>query len=185
MGGDDLPWGSENFEAAYRVLAEKEGGFANRPSDPGGETWYGISLRYWPGVDVERLQADVRYRKKFFYDNFYCPMGLIRLDDGGNHARLATQALLFGVHTGAYRGQLALQQAYNMVRYGWMDPLLEDAAVGPVTARWVNRFLRTPEASTITAAYKVHAGMYYDKRVHEDDWVRGDIRGWVNRLDAV
>jgi lysozyme family protein len=184
MEADDLPWGSRNFEAAYEVLVEKEGGFADRATDPGGETWYGISLRYWPGVDVERLKKEPRYRKKFFYDNFWAPMGLIRIDDGVEQARLATQALLFGVHTGQYRGQLVLQQAYNMVRYGWMDGLLEDGALGPVTARWVNRFLRTEEAQTLTAAYKIHAGMYYNQRVHEDDWVRGDIRGWINRLDA-
>lgn len=37
-----------DFSTAYNVLAANEGGYANNPADPGGETYRGISRRYHP-----------------------------------------------------------------------------------------------------------------------------------------
>lgn len=37
-----------NFSAAYQILAPNEGGYRNVPYDAGGETYRGISRKYWP-----------------------------------------------------------------------------------------------------------------------------------------
>lgn len=37
-----------DFAAAYAYLAHDEGGYANNPADPGGETYRGIARKDWP-----------------------------------------------------------------------------------------------------------------------------------------
>jgi len=49
------------FEAAYKIVAKHEGGYANDPDDAGAETYKGISRRYHPGW---RGWAYVDFRKK-------------------------------------------------------------------------------------------------------------------------
>ena len=42
-----------DFETAFHALIGNEGGYANNPADPGGETKYGISKRAYPGEDID------------------------------------------------------------------------------------------------------------------------------------
>ena len=76
-----------NFAAAFEKLLKHEGGYANHPADPGGETMWGITKRvavengyigdmrsmpqsvamaiykakYWDACQAENLPADLRY----------------------------------------------------------------------------------------------------------------------------
>lgn len=76
-----------NFDEAFYRLMEHEGGYSNHPSDPGGETMWGITLRvarengyrgamkdlsvdtakiiakkkYWDAVQADNLPEDIRY----------------------------------------------------------------------------------------------------------------------------
>ena len=76
-----------NFDSAFDKLMKFEGGYANHPADPGGETMWGITKKvavengytgdmrsmpveiakknykskYWDAVQAENLPADVRY----------------------------------------------------------------------------------------------------------------------------
>jgi lysozyme family protein len=46
------------FEAAVQNVLESEGGYVNHPSDPGGETNYGISKRSYPDLDIRSLTRE-------------------------------------------------------------------------------------------------------------------------------
>lgn len=46
------------FEEAVEIILEKEGGYVAHPSDPGGETKYGISRRSYPHLDIKNLTKD-------------------------------------------------------------------------------------------------------------------------------
>ena len=76
-----------NFDTAFDKLLKHEGGYSNHPSDPGGETMWGITKKvavengytgdmrsmpvtvakaiykskYWDAVQAENLPSDVRY----------------------------------------------------------------------------------------------------------------------------
>ena len=76
-----------NFSTAFEKLLGHEGGYSNHPSDPGGETMWGITKRvafengytgdmrampvetaraiykslYWDAIQADNLPADVRY----------------------------------------------------------------------------------------------------------------------------
>lgn len=43
------------FDRAFEKTVGIEGGYSNRPGDPGGETWRGISRRHWPEWEGWRL----------------------------------------------------------------------------------------------------------------------------------
>ena len=62
-----------DFNAAFDRLIGHEGGYVNHPSDPGGETKYGISRRSYPGEDIAGLTLE---RAKLIYArDFWGPAG--------------------------------------------------------------------------------------------------------------
>jgi lysozyme family protein len=74
--GEDM-----NFDQCFSALIDSEGGYVNHPSDPGGETKYGISKRSYPTVDIKALTlADAKaIYKRDYWDRAQCdklPTGL-------------------------------------------------------------------------------------------------------------
>jgi lysozyme family protein len=58
-----------HFDKAIVDVLRHEGGYANSPQDPGGETKYGICKRSYPSLDIKALkQADAIaiYRRDFW-----------------------------------------------------------------------------------------------------------------------
>lgn len=58
-----------DFELAIPIVLENEGGYVYDPSDPGGETKYGISKRSYPNVDIKNLtveEASAIYLRDFW-----------------------------------------------------------------------------------------------------------------------
>jgi lysozyme family protein len=57
------------FEAAIGTVLKHEGGYVNHPSDPGGETNFGISKRQYPDLDIKKLtqaQAAAIYKRDYW-----------------------------------------------------------------------------------------------------------------------
>lgn len=57
------------FEQAVAHVLREEGGYANNPVDPGGETKFGISKRSYPHLDIAALtqaEAVAIYRRDFW-----------------------------------------------------------------------------------------------------------------------
>lgn len=46
------------FEKAIKVILRHEGGYVDHPTDPGGETKYGISKRAYPKLDIKNLTVE-------------------------------------------------------------------------------------------------------------------------------
>ena len=58
-----------NFEEAVSRVLTFEKGYVNDPTDPGGETNWGISKRSYPNLDIRNLTRDAAiaiYRKDFW-----------------------------------------------------------------------------------------------------------------------
>lgn len=58
-----------DFKKAVKFVLDHEGGYVNNPSDPGGETKYGISKRAYPREDIKNLtesQAVEIYRLDYW-----------------------------------------------------------------------------------------------------------------------
>ena len=57
------------FELAISIVLRNEGGYEDDPSDPGGETNFGISKRSYPQVDIKNLteeEASAIYLRDFW-----------------------------------------------------------------------------------------------------------------------
>jgi len=106
-----------NFEDAFRNVIGEEGGYVDHPSDPGGETKYGISKRSYPNVDIANLtleQARAIY-KRDYWD---------RLRGDELPYPLAEFLFDFAVNSGVGAATKALQRALGV---------LPDGVIGPVT----------------------------------------------------
>lgn len=58
-----------DFNTAFDLVIGHEGGYANDPADPGGETKFGISKRQYPGEDIANLtleRARSLYRRDYW-----------------------------------------------------------------------------------------------------------------------
>ena len=58
-----------NFDQAFELLIEHEGGYVNHPNDPGGETKFGISKRAYPNEDIRGMtleRAKQIYRRDYW-----------------------------------------------------------------------------------------------------------------------
>ncbi len=57
-----------DFQIAVNLVLNHEGGYVNNPSDPGGETNFGIAKRWHPDLDIRNLtkdQASVIYQQQY------------------------------------------------------------------------------------------------------------------------
>lgn len=98
-------WGhkrmSANFDKAFAMIVSAEGGYSNNPTDPGGETKFGISKRAYPNEDIANMtlaRAKEIYGKDFWQaahgDDLPWPLALFVFDAAVNQGLPAAVMLL-------------------------------------------------------------------------------------------
>lgn len=131
-----------DFNLAWAALERDEGGYANNPADPGGETYEGISRRYWPTWPgwqwVDKLKPDAKALrddmdleeavKNFYRQNFWS-------FDGVHNQLLANKLLSEEVNLGKGNGVKCLQRALSYLNAG---PFVVDGKWGPQTEAMAN-----------------------------------------------
>jgi len=70
----------QSFERALAFVLAKEGGYVNDPSDPGGETNYGISKRAYPDLDIKALTLEDA--KAIYWTDYWSAAGCGMYLDG-------------------------------------------------------------------------------------------------------
>lgn len=107
-----------SFETVVHMVLEHEGGYVNHPSDPGGETKYGISKRAYPDVDIAELTKDdaADLYKRDYWDR-------IKGDD--LPVGVACVVMDYAVNSGISRASKALQSVCGITN--------GDGIIGPAT----------------------------------------------------
>lgn len=162
------------FDACVEVIFEKEGGFVNHPSDPGGATNYGITKRVYEEFlgrrvtdreveEMPKLHAKVIY-ERLYWNRLKCywlPVGV--------------DLVLFdmGVNAGVSRAGKILQQE--------VGGLVVDGIIGSKTTTRVNEFTRDNGPEELVELYTEARICYY--RSLDNFEVFG--RGWTNRCRDV
>ena len=82
---------NKNFEISIKELLIDEGGYVNDPSDPGGETKYGISKKSYPHVDILNLTVDDA--KSIYWKDFWLACGCDILPSGVDYFVFDTAVL--------------------------------------------------------------------------------------------
>lgn len=106
-----------NFDQAFNVLMDREGGYSNDPADGGGVTKYGISKKSYPNLDIASLTlADA---KAIYLRDYWSPCKCDQLPDA-----IRYDVFDAAVNSGIYQAVKWLQMACGA-------PI--DGRIGPVT----------------------------------------------------
>lgn len=157
----------ERFRRAVEVVLKHEGGYVNNPSDPGGETKYGISHRSYPNLDIKNLtkeQAIEIYRKDW-WDRLH--LGEIKDPD------VATKVMDLCVNMGARTGIMLLQRALTDVGH----PVAIDGRMGPQTIAATN----AADPQRLLAALRARAAERYKQLAEKNPKLAVFLPGWLRR----
>lgn len=167
------------------IVIENEGGYVNSVSDPGGETKYGITKRWWPDVDIRNLtpfEAARLYHKR--YDNHVV----------SRVKNLGFQLYLFDALITGQKEYIELLQVFLNSFEADANKWLEcDGIIGPATVSRVNDMsesitdlfmeysMRNSEACAIRAMARIVS--YNRKRgVRSTNYTRGFVSRNKKRL---
>lgn len=122
-----------NFDQAFERLIGHEGGYVDHPSDPGGETNFGITKRSYPGENIKAMTLD--RAKAIYRRDFWGPAGCDAVAD-------AAKFDLFdmAVNSGVRPAVRALQRAVGETVDGMLGPRTLQAAQLMPGPRLVARF---------------------------------------------
>lgn len=180
-----------DFNKAIKLILKHEGGYVNHPSDPGGATNYGISLRFLKDhvelgdfdndgdVDIEdiknmTLENAIEVYRVCWWDKFRY--------DRINDQTIATKVFDFSVNMGGKRAHILLQRALNRA-FGLK--LTEDGIIGPATLGIINQFGETGQEQALLDAYSDVAWEFYQAIMNKNPNLRAFSRGWRNRAYAI
>ena len=151
------------FYRVIDIVLRNEGGYVNHPSDPGGETNFGITKRNYPHLDISKLsRAEAReiYRK-----DYWEPMRL----NGLNSNELILQVFDMGVNAGI-RTAIKILQRLVLTK--------DDGIIGPITTELVNR-----STVDLVDLYKAERRKYYCDLVRRKPDLAVFLNGWMNRVE--
>jgi len=183
------------FDPAFDKVLVLEGGYVDHPSDPGGATNLGISLRYLldrgdldrdglpdgdmdgdGDVDVADIRAITPEKAKHLYHTgFWIPN---RLSELRNQA-VAEKIFDMAVNMGSRQAWRLVQRAVND-QYG-NDVLVVDGVVGPKTLLVLNGL--SENESVLDAIKEAQAGFYL-RLIDARPSLAVFRDGWLNRAYA-
>lgn len=107
-----------NFDRAFSLLIspEYEGGYSNDPTDPGGETKFGISKASYPSLDIKSLTRD--QVKPIYKADFWGPAGCDIVPD-----ELKYPLFDFAVNSSPRRAVKTLQKRLGVTADGSLGPV--------------------------------------------------------------
>ena len=150
------------FNDYLKVILRHEGGYVNNPSDPGGETKYGICKRQYPDLDIKNLT--IEEASKIYYTDYWLKLNLDGIDDED----LKLQMFDMGVNAGIKTAIKLLQHILEVI---------EDGIIGPITISKTN-------SENITDEYKNTRINYYNKLVENNPKLKVFIKGWISRVNS-
>ena len=153
-----------DFSKAIGFVLANEGGYANNPSDPGGETNFGISKRAYPYLDIKNLTRDDAIT---IYERDYWKFR------GLASQRIATKVFDEFVNSGLH----AIRVAQLALGYLQAGPIVADGKYGPRTEESLNAV----DEDKFMDEYKARlAKMYCDDGI-ANPGESGDLLGWLRR----
>jgi len=106
---------SVNFLTTINRVLSNEGSYVNDPTDPGGETNWGISKRSYPKVDIKNLTRNQAIA--IYYRDFWLKANCEKLSDGASY-----QLMDSAVNSGITQSILFIQRALGVADDGIFGP---------------------------------------------------------------
>jgi lysozyme family protein len=150
------------FNRCIDVVLKNEGGYSNHPSDPGGETNFGIAKKFYPDLDIKNLT--VNQAKNIYFRDYWSKMNLIDI----NNEELILQIFDMGINAGI---RTAIKIAQRMVS------VKDDGIIGNQTLSAINN-----SQYDLVIAYKLEREEYYKVLVEKKPQLGVFLSGWRNRI---
>lgn len=157
----------DRAESMIEQTLEHEKGYVFNPKDPGGETKFGITKRWYPDIDIKNLQR--AQAKEILRKDYY---EKARIGEISNY-ELANKMFDLGVNLGP--GTVAKLMQQSLIEQGQQVDKV-DAILGSKTIKAINKF---PDQEVLLSTFKNQAKAYYESLGHKKDF----IKGWLARLE--
>ena len=159
---------SAAFEAAVQFVLSNEGGYTNLKEDKGGETKFGISTVFHPGVDIESLTEAkaIEIFKANYWDGTQTPFIL--------DAKLRTKFFDASVLIGNGSATRCMQRALRATGL----EVMVDGVFGKKTLHNVNT---CTNSQGLQWAFIGELAHYFEEIVERDPVQKKFILGWLNR----
>lgn len=170
----------KEFKDYLKVILEHEGGYVNHPNDPGGETNYGISLRFLKGIKLEDGDIDndndididdIQSLTLSDVENIYMLYFWLPLNLGGlTNEMLKLHIFDHGVNAGVATAAKMIQRLIG---------LKDDGLIGPMTCKAINQ-----SKEPLVDLYKQERIKYYDRIIEKNPKLSVFRNGWINRVNT-
>ena len=168
------------------MILRQESGYANVSGDLGGETYRGITRKNFPKwdgwkivdenkplkngqiIDNEELENNVM---DFYYDNFYAPMKIDKVED----MLISGHLLCHGVNAGIKTSVKLLQKAVNNV---YNVKISVDGIIGSTTIKYTNG----AKANEAAREFIEQRNQYYKNLVSKNPSQCKFLNGWLDRV---
>lgn len=156
-----------DFQQAFKLTLRNEGGYANDPNDPGGETKYGISKRSYPKIGIKSLTRQQAAR--IYQRDFWNPIGGDQIQD----QLLANKLFDLSVNMGVSRAVRLLQKACGLCGL----PVAENGVITPSALTIINMC----DSGALLTEFKALAAGYYRDLAHQHPALQRFLGGWLKR----
>lgn len=173
-----------NFEECIEYVLQFEGGYVNDPTDPGGETNFGICKRDHPNVDIKNLtkeQAIEIYRTEYWEPNepIFNAWHVVG-SKGWAWQRDDLEKRIFDslVNIGSKNTILILQRAMNVVGSRNIE---EDGIFGPETRTSIISCDRANQQYPLLTTFQSERASYYRVLAAKNPNLEKFLDGWLKR----
>lgn len=185
------------FDKAYNHTMGIEGGYANDPTDRGGETYKGISRRWWPLWEGWKIIDSLKPIKsvrdlnnhpeleklvRLFYEKeFWVKPGLYRIDE--IEPTMAEKLFDTGINVDMSRACRWFQSSLNLLNRNqkYYQDIAVDGKIGPMTATTFKKALESNPLKRIVVVFAIHQGNHYVS-IMERDKSQEKYVGWFDRV---
>lgn len=182
------------FLTAYNITLKHEGGYANNPNDKGGETYCGISRKFFPnwsgwisidnwkkgGGDPKNLKYPYLEDEvtNFYKTQFWDSMKL----DNINDQDIANELFDTGVNMGIPIASKMIQEACNLLnKQGKSYPDIDvDGIIGKNSLKTINEH---PDKRKLYNLLNVLQGSRYVELTRKTPSQEVFLNGWLERVD--
>ena len=153
-----------SFSKVIEMVLEHEGGYVNHPSDPGGETKYGISKRAYPDVNIADLTEEDA--EEIYFNDYWS-----RIKGEELPAGVACVVMDYAVNSGISRASKALQSVCGIAN--------GDGIIGPASLNAVWTTVKnTSEEDVINAVTTQRQEFIRALKIYDTFG-----KGWERRID--
>jgi len=155
----------DQFDHAMKFTLLWEGGYVNHPSDPGGETNFGIAKRPPPDVDIANLTEETAkdiYREKYWD----------KVHGDELTPRLSLAVMDYAVNSGTSRSIKALQTVVGTVA---------DGGIGPNTLKAIKAATEEHGDKALAQEVVMSRVAFLSKLVQRKPDMAVFLHGWMKR----